>query len=322
MAQQTDPDDLLDDLARLRKNDGFTAKHLADSPMVEHLLREKDSDEFGRLRSRFVSAVYSLEDRDAALLLNIYGLSDETRELPRLGDRRAVHAAKIHRGVDTVYNLEPGAIGRLASRLIHGTYAQSPLLIDVPEMHGGIIYEQTSTLIIVENRLWKRTIEHYRFVATFDEMDYLTVTRSYAARASVPADGAFRLNTRPTSQGFNDHFWHRDRNGNDSPMRRGEMYDLKFVLEPEEPVEEQEPIVNAYRAFHERSLLTSIQVAFIGERPTVVWKYERVSHFAQPGVPSDSSQMASDERGFVTLRLRDQWGGLASGFAWIWASSG
>ena len=282
---------------------------------MKELLAQNASEEFGRLRSRFVSAIHSLEDSDAELLLDVYGLSNEAAGYRSLLERRRVHAARIGRGVDTVANRERAALERLAQRLTRGTYAQSPLVIDVPEMHDGIIYEMTSTLIVVENRRWKQTREHYRFVATFDEMDFVTITRSYAAQASVPSDGQFRVNSRPTSHGFNDHFWSRDSTGTDSPMRRGETYDLKFVLEP---VAETEPMRNAYRAFHERSLLASIQVAFIGERPVQIWKQERVSHFAWPGEPIDHNLVSVDERGIAVLRLRDAHGGLVSGLAWQW----
>ncbi len=308
-------DDLIAELGFLRKGEGFTARRLSEAWVVKALLVQNASEEFGRLRSRFVSAIHSLEDSDAELLLDVYGLSTEAAGHRSLLERRRVHAARIGRGVDTVANRERTALERLAQRLTRGTYAQSPLVIDVPEMHDGIIYEMTSTLIVVENRHWKQTREHYRFVATFAEMDFVTITRSYAAHASVPSDGQFHVNTRPTSHGFNDHFWSRDATGADSPMRRGETYDLKFVLEP---VGDSEPMRNAYRAFHERSLLASIRVAFIGERPAQVWKQERVSHFAWPGEPNDRNVIEVDEKGLASLRLRDVHGGLVSGIAWTW----
>lgn len=311
-------DDILDDLAFLRKGQGFTPVRLASVGGVVNLLRARLDEPFERMRSRFESAVFSLGQPEADLLLDIFALSPETRDLPRLGDRRQVYATKIGRGVETVANREVSALERLVSTLVRGTYAQSPLTIAVPEMHGGIIYETTSTLIVVENRKWARTLEHYRFVATFDEMDFLTITRSYEARTAADPKGRFRVNTRPTSHGFNDHFWHQNAARDaDEPMRRGEMYDLKFLLEPVYP-DQLGSMVNAYRAFHERSLLASIRVAFVGERPSQVWKYERVSHFDQPGEPSESNRTSLDDQGLATLRMRDLYGGLASGVSWTW----
>lgn len=311
-------DNLVDSLGLLRKGEGFTQRRLAHAGALRVLLTGNETDSFGRMRSRFISAIHSLDEREADLLMDVYALSPESEHLPLLRDRRQLHAAKIRRGVDTVADREKPALQHLLSTLVTGRYAQSPLTIDVPEMHNGTVYETTSTMLIVQNRLWRETREHYRFVATFDEMDYLTITRTYSARASTAADGAFRVNTRETSHGFNDHFWHRDTHGADTPMRRGEAYDLKFLLQPED-FEHQTPIRNAYRAFHERSLLASIHVAFIGEQPTTIWKYERVSPFNQPGHPNEYNHIDINKNGIATLRLRDLYGGLASGIAWTWA---
>jgi|SRR6185312_14789404 len=312
-------DDLAYDLAFLRKGEGFTQRRLEQVPLVAGLLRQSEDDSFERVQSRMVSAIQSLDEREAALLMDVFGVSPDMASLELLQERRKAHAAKIGRGIDTIANRETVALQHLVSKLVAGTYAQSPLTLDVPEMHNGIIYETTSTLIVVENRTWKETREHYRFVATFDEMDFLTISRSYPAKATAIPGSAFTVNTRETSKGFNDHFWHRDRTGeSNDPMRRGEIYDLKFTLEPEESPEARENIVNVSRAFHERSLLASIQVGFIGERPSTIWTYQQVSFFNQPGTPNDSNQIQLDDRGVATLRLRDLHGGLFSGIAWIW----
>lgn len=316
--QIPDADDLMEELLFLRKGEGVTARRLDQVPLVKALLVQEPEDDFTRLRGRFASAVHSLGDAEAALLRDVYGISEEAGDQPTLKLRREVHASRIGRGIDTVAAREAAAIGQLAVRLTRGNYAQSPLLISVPEMHGGIIYEMTSTLIVVENRRWKYTREHYRFIATFDEMDFVTITRSYPATARAAEGGSFRINTRATSGGFNDHFWHYDVAGEKEPMRRGETYDLKFTLEPDIPEAEREPLRNAYRAFHERSLLASIQVAFIGEQPARIWKRERVSHFDWPGQPNEFNGIEIDERGVASLRLRDVHGGLVSGVAWDW----
>ena len=319
IARTPQADDLAYDLAFLRKGEGFTQRRLEQVLLVDGLLRQSADESFQRVRSRMVSAIQSLDEREAALLIDIFALSSGTASLTRLHERRKVHAAKIGRGIDTVANRETVALQHLVSRLVAGTYAQSPLTLDVPEMHNGIIYETTSTLIVVENRNWKETREHYRIVATFDEMDYLTISRSYPAKTTAIPGSDFTVNTRETSKGFNDHFWHRDKTGeHNEPMRRGEVYDLKFTLEPEQALEERETIVNACRAFHERSLLASIQVGFIGQKPNTLWTYQQVSFFDQPGTPNDDNQIQLDDRGAATLRLRDLHGGLFSGIAWTW----
>lgn len=312
------PDDVEYSLAFLRKGEGFTRRRLERTSVVDKLLRKTPADEFGRLRSRLTSAIQSLDDAEAALLLDVFGLSAEAAGLPRLQDRRLVHADKIGRGIETVADREMPAVRRLTSKLITGAYAQSPLVLDVPEMHNGIIYESTSTLVIVENRRWKETREHYRFAATFEEMDFVRLTRSYPAKAAVWPGSRFELRTEPTSKGYNDEFHHLDGSaGEPEPMRRGQAYDLKFTLKPD-GFEDRRLIVNASRAFHERSLLASIHVAFVGPRPDVLWRFERVSYFDSPGEPSERNHVELDEHGIAALRLRDVHGGLFSGIGWRW----
>lgn len=296
-------------------------RRFVQAPVVDEVLRGGVGDTFERLRSRFVSAIHSLSDEEAALLLDVFALSPDTEHLPRLMQRRAVHGRKIGRGIDTVAAREDSALQRLHHQLVTGRYTQSPLTIDVPEMHGGIVYEHTSTLIVVEDRRWRETREYYRFVATFDEMDYLTISRSYPAHATPHPGGAFKVNTRPVDgAGWNDHFWHLNPERTaTAPMKRGKAYDLRFTLTPDPDDENaQSPMTLASRAFHERSLLASIQVAFVGEPPRDVWTYERVSPFARPHTANDYNRVHLDERGVATLRLRDVYGGLFSGMGWEW----
>ncbi|TAM66481.1 MAG: hypothetical protein EPN48_15525 [Microbacteriaceae bacterium] len=102
-------------------------------------------------------------------------------------------------------------------------------------------------------------------------------------------------------------------------MQEGEIYDLRFAILPPEGGDEPRSIKLASRAFHERSLLASIQVGFIGDRPRDIWKFERVSPFARPAAANEYNRLGLDHRGVATLRLRDVHGGLFSGIAWEWA---
>ena len=173
--ETAEPESLVVDLGFLRKNEGFSATRLDRVKLLRTLLEEDETDAFDRLQSRFASAIHSLGGSDSSLLFDVYALSEETTGIPTLRDRRAIYANRISRSVDTVADRESGAIARLAAVLVAGRYAQSPLTLDIPQMHGGLVYESTSTLVVVENRLWKETREHYRFVAEFDEMDYVTI---------------------------------------------------------------------------------------------------------------------------------------------------
>jgi hypothetical protein len=311
---------LTQQLAWLTKREGFTQRRLAQAGIVDEVLRGSLTDTFERLRHRFVSAIYTLPTEQAELLLDVFALSPDTEHLPELTPRRQAHGEKIGVKVDTVRTREKAALSALHSRLVMGRYAQAPLVLDVPEMHGGIIYEETSTLIVIENRRWQRTYEHYRFANMAGELDFVTIGRSYPAIAAPSSNGRFKVNTRPVEgAGWNDHFWHlNDERTATEPMQDAERYDLTFRLTPPEDATEPDAIKLASRAFHQRSLLATIRVGFMGERPASIWKFENTSPFARPNAANEYNQVTLDTDGTATLTMRDVHGGLFSGFAWGW----
>ncbi|UVJ38057.1 hypothetical protein [Arthrobacter sp. CJ23] len=317
-----DPDDaasLAGELAWLRKNEGFTQRRLYKAAIVDEVLRRSLDDTYERLKSRFLSAIYSLPDDEASLLLDVFALSEETETTNSILERRKVHGVRIGRGTETVADREEPALKHLHSRLVTGTYPQSPLVLHVPEMHGGIIYEAASTLIIIENRKWKETCEYFRFANMVEGLEYVTIGRSYDGWVNPHAGGDFKVNTRPVDgAGHADHFWHLDAaRTKTEPMAKG-VYDLRFTIYPEDDGEEQEAISLGSRAFHERTLLTTIQVVFMGDKPRSLWKFEQVSPFARPTGANEYNATQLDGRGIATLRLRDVHGGLFSGIAWSW----
>lgn len=318
-----DPDDLdtlQSQLAWLVKRDGFVPRRLAQAGIVDELLRGSKNDSFERLRHRFISAIHSLPNEDAELLLDAFALTPDTETLTVLSERRKVHGRKIHKEVDTVRIREQAALKQLHSRLVNGHYAQSPLVLDVPEMHGGIIYEATDTLITVENRRWRSTIEHYRFANMAGDLDYVTVSRSYPALVGTRAGSDFKVNSRPVDGGgWNDHFWHLNaaRTATE-PMRDKTIYDLFFQLQPQSDADTISAITLGSRAFHHRSLLATIRVRFQGEHPASIWKFEHVSPFARPNTTNEYNEVTLEDRGTCTMILRDVHGGLFSGFGWNW----
>lgn len=307
-------------LAWLTKREGFVQRRLAQAGIVDELLRGSLEDSFERLRHRFISAIHTLPGEQADLLLDVFALTPDTHQVPELMHRRQIHGDKIGRKVDTVRTRETAALKALHSRLVTGRYAQAPLVLDVPEMHGGIIYEETSTLIVVENRRWQATYEHYRFANMAGELDYVTIGRSYPGIVTPSNKGDFKVNTRPVDgAGWNDHFWHLNtaRTATE-PMQDRTRYDLRFRITPPEDGREPEPVTLASRALHHRSLLFTLRVGFIGDQPASIWKFEGASPFARPHVANDYNRVQLDARGTATLTLRDVHGGLFNGFAWSW----
>lgn len=315
-----DAESLAQELSLLRKNEGFIQRRLTKAAIVDEVLRGSLEDTFERLKSRFLSAIYTLAEDESALLLDIFALSPETEGVDGLEQRRQIHGAKIGLRKYSVALREKAALQHLHSRLVTGTYAQSPLVLHVPEMHGGIIYEAASTLVIVENRKWRETREYYRFANMVDDLEYVTVSRSHEGMAVPQPGGDFKVNTRLVDgAGYNDHFWHLDKaRTKTEPMERGQIYDLKFTVFPEQHLEDHAALKLASRAFHDKTLLASIQVGFIGDKPRSIWKFERVSPFARPTKANEYNLLGLDDRGIAGIRLRDVHGGLFSGIAWDW----
>lgn len=317
---------LLRELAWLRKRAGFTAARLVGAPLVDEVLRASLEDSFERLRHRFVSAIYSLEEDDAQLpqvLLDAYGLSQATAGCGGLLARRRLVADRLGCSMETVAHREEAGMRLLHARLVAGRYAQAPLVLDVPEMHGGVVYEETSTLVVVAQRRWRATVERYRLANMAGEVDYLTIARSYPAVVSADPAGEFVVRSREVAgSGWSDHFWHIDpASGQPAPMRDATRYQLAFRLEPD-PQDEAvaEPLLLASRAFHARSLLATIRVRFIGEAPRSIWAYEGASPFARPQAANRYNRTGLDAHQQATLVLRDVHGGLFSGFGWEWQS--
>lgn len=185
-------------------------------------------------------------------------------------------------------------------------------------MHNGIIYDTVSYAMSVRDRKWEFTQESYNFTAEFEEMDFVTISRSFAAKITPHSDMQFRINTREASRGYNDHFWSRDQQmREDEPMRRGERYSLRFLLEPPAEVEGKS-LLQLTRALHARALLASFKVRFVGERPAKFWRVDRVSFFDNPGHPHEDNILELDENGEIAFRLRDFHSGLFAGIAWEW----
>ena len=310
------------ELVWLTKREGFIQRRLARAGIVDELLRGSLEDSFERLSHRFISAIHTLPADQAELLLDVFALSPDTAHIPQLIDRRKVHGAKVGRRVDTIRSRENAALKLLHSRLVTGRYAQAPLVLDVPEMHGGIIYEETSTLIVVENRHWKETHEHYRFANMAGELDFVTVTRSYDGTCYPHPKGDFKVNTRLVEgAGWNDHFWHLNKTRTATePMQDATRHDLRFRITPPDNGEEPTPLTLASRAFHQRSLLATIRVGFIGENPSSIWKFEGASPYARPHAANEYNSVNLDHKNTVTLTMRDVHGGLFNGFAWNWDS--
>ena len=318
---------LLRELAWLRKRSGFTAARLVHAPIVDEVLRGSLEDSFERLRHRLVSAIHSLSESGSeqdeplvGVLLAAFALTPETAGSGSLLERRRKMASRMGCSMETIASREEAGLRLLHSRLVAGRYAQAPLVLDVPEMHGGIIYEETTTLIVVEQRRWRA-----RWSTTGWPTWQVSWTSSPSPAPTPPMSRRNRVGSSASTAvpskalGGMTTYWHIDpATGRRTPMQDTTRYDLAFRAEPVPGEEPTTPISLASRAFHARSLLATIQVRFIGEVPASIWQFTGASPFARPQAANQYNRTRLDAQQRATLTQRDVHGGLFGGFGWEW----
>ena len=303
-------EDLHTDLLYMRKGAGFTPRRITGAGTMVFVLGGQ-SEPFGNLRERFLSAIHSLHDPDRDVLLAAFALTPETAAMPTLGKRREHYGATIGRGVDTVADREDAALVHLRNQLLTGWYPASPLVMRVPELHNGIVQESVSILVVINDMRWQETREHYRFFAAFDEADYLTISSDFPGRP-MPIGNAFTVHTRRINDSFSHDFFHH------TPMRRGHSYDLRFRTVPDDDYGDPGVLTETSRAFHERTLTAQFEAVFIGAKPQSIWSYERLTFFERPGRSVARNLLDLGEGSSVRIGFRDLYGGLFNGVAWEW----
>lgn len=304
--------DLETDLLYLRKGAGCTPGRMAAVGTLRLVLGGDDLP-YADMHQRLESAIGSLHDDDAALLLDVFALSPDTEKLPTLRARRLHHGAKIGRKIDTVAGRETKAIANLRNQLLTGWYPTSPMPpgARVPEMHNSVIQENVEILTIVEDGYWQQTREHYRFLALFDEADYLRISNSFPG--TVTPQPPFTVRSHKLGESYSHDFYHQD-----GPMRRGQTYDLYYTIRPDPDLAEDRRIQETSRAFHERTLTATFEVIFIGEKPETIWSFKGLTYFERPGQPGNGQTMPPKGGGAIRQRYRDIHGGLFAGLSCSW----
>lgn len=305
----TDIQDLEADLLYLRKGAGVTPERVNAAGVLRLVLGGQDLS-YADVRERLVSAIRSLHEADAELLMDVFALSPDTGRMRLLRERRAYYGDKVGRKAETVAAREKQAVVNLRNQLLTGWYPASPLGVRVPELHNGIVNESVRITTVVADGYWQETREHYRFLALFDEADYLRISSSFPGRP-VP-ESPFTVRTRRLNDSWNHDFHHA------GPMRRGHLYDLRYKLVPDPDYGHPGRLRETSRAFHERTLTAIFETVFLGARPRTVWSFNRLSFLERPGTPTTNNQLDLKGGSTVTTQYHDLYGGLFSGMGWEW----
>lgn len=308
------PEDVRADLLYLRKGSGYTPQRLASRPALVSIL---DGGTNGThepqpvLKERLISAICSLHDEDATLLLEIFNLDPPTTNTT-LAARRSAAGHRLGIGREAVADRDSAAIERLLRQLLTGWYPKSPAGIRIPEHHNGFVQHAVHVSTFVRDRRHLESIQRYRLFALFDDVAYVTMVMSYP-EAPIPLGPYWQVRSQQLSEGWQHQFWHH------TPMRRGHTYDLAFRICNPDP---QEPywLTEESLAFHEPTRFVRFDVTFLGPQPHHAWAFHGLTALERPGTPDDPHTriLTPTSHNTITADFHDAYGGLYCGVAWEW----
>lgn len=152
----------------------------------------------------------------------------------------------------------------ITTSLLDDWYPAAPIPGEgFPEVHNSIVQESVEVLTVVEDGHWQQTQEHYRFLALFDEADYIRISNSFSG--TVIPETPFRIQSHRIGESYNHDFYLEK-----GTMCRGEMYDLRFTIRADSNLRNDARIMESSRAFHERTLSASFAAVFLGALPGAI----------------------------------------------------
>lgn len=308
MGARYQPEDVRADLLYLRKGRGYTAERLASRPALVSILGGK-SERAQVLRERLESAIQSLHDDDAKLLMEVFGLNTG-RALTTLAARRDAVGCRLGVTREAVADRDSAAIERLLRQLITGWYPKSPAGIRIPESHNGFVHHGVRVVTCVRDGRHLESQHHYRLFALFDGVEYLAIATGYLT-SPVPVGTDFTVRTVELAGGWEHQFWRRE------PMRRGRTYDLVFRVVNPTP-DEPEWITEESMAFHEPTRFAEFEVVFLGKQPQAIWSFRGLTAHERPGTPTNGTVVTLGDDGRAKAQFADVYGGLYCGVAWAW----
>lgn len=96
----------------------------------------------------------------------------------------------------------------------------------VPELHNGVVNESVDSQMVINDGKWQETREEYRFMAAFDEADYIHVSTS--TPVVVEPRRGLEVKSERAGDDYANCFY------SPQPMKRGETYTLAFRTMPTE----------------------------------------------------------------------------------------
>jgi hypothetical protein len=305
-------EDLTTDLIYLRRDAGFIAERVYKKTNVFLSAIGGKQQDFDTIKTRLVSAINSLPDKQGAEALMVaFALSPEYASLARLTDRRKAYGEKIARKTDTIADREDSAMKELAITLLTARYMASPLPDGAPVMHDAIINERVEITTVVRDKLWVETREYYSLIPLMDDIGSVDVSSDIPAHVTANQDGVISQ-TSTAPNGLLHTFTFKE------PLQRGKVTDFAFTMLPDGVRDDELILIEETRGFHIPTLSCSIEVMFLGEKPRLIWHYAQLPYFERPGKPTKQWLIDLKGGGSVRVEFSDLHGGLFSGIAWEW----
>jgi len=307
--------DLFTELQYLRKGRGATPDRLPNAPELLKAFGGK-AQVYDTLKARLISAIQSLPDEPSrTILLSAYGFLPDTAQGISLRDRRELLGQQIGRKYDTIANREDKAISELVVQLLTASYAGAPVAATLPLPHGAFLIESLEMHTLICD---KQFISH-------------TQTRTVIALADRPKSFQFDSNETTRLIGLkgchveSEPVVSGDKPSTrhiillDDPPRRGKSYTFSFKEVSDEPPNPDIKQDRAGQSFETPAYRYIQRVTFEGEKPKVIWWYDKLSWVTRPGKPEPANtiQFASGSN-TVKHEFAQQYNGLFSGVAWEW----
>lgn len=309
--------DLITDLVYLRKERGLTTDRMFIASTLQEVCGG-DEQPAEITRTRLISAIQSLpeaQSRDA--LLAAYGLLPVTQGLPTLAARHDAYGRQINRKGDTLADREDTAIKELAIRLLASYYAGAPLPAQLPVPHGGYLIEHLNVTTVYRDRRFLEHQQERRIISLVDGaggFSYHSSSRDGSGHTKLLAVEGCTVETEYVAGG-SMHVLRFPYS-----LKRGDVHDFSF----REALDDQEAKVDAPlndfagQSFETPALVYRQEVTFLGDKPPVIWTYDKLSRVERPGTPEKNELLRFENGGTLRKEFTQLYGGLFSGIAWRW----
>jgi hypothetical protein len=312
---------LVEDLVYLRKGEGLTPIRLIDT-MTAYRIAGGPTSLPEVARDRISSCLRGMLDtKGGRALWAAFGLDAEIGPDPvgsvagrgLLHESRAAHAQAVGRSPDTVRDWEDGAIDELALRLLSGWHASAATPADSVMPHGGFLIPSLAVAMVIRDRVFFESHQTRTLLSLVEGATHF-VYGTYTPSTLTRVTGG-----TAASEDHQDGTLHRI--AFDRPIPRGEQHTFSFrETEPSNGSDLPGPPDQDFagQTFDSPTLRYRNEVVFLGDRPAVVWSYDKLSRIERPGHPTSANTIELGHGRTVVTEFHDLYGGLASGVAWRW----